>query len=59
MRMYPKSIVKAQVDTVLVPRPQTAPVGGRPISGVALLEWARGVIDAIIDAPADRPAVAT
>ncbi|WP_182525940.1 transcription-repair coupling factor [Nocardioides dongkuii] len=48
-RLYPKSIVKTQLDTILVPRPQTAPVGGRPIDGVALLEWARRVIDAIID----------
>jgi len=54
-RMYPKSIVKTQVDTILVPRPQTAVVGGRPISGVALLEWARGVIDAIIDPPENKP----
>ena len=52
MRMYPKSIVKTQVDTVLVPRPQTAVVGGKPITGVALLEWARTVIDAVIDPPA-------
>ncbi|WP_372728404.1 transcription-repair coupling factor [Nocardioides sp.] len=49
MRMYPKSIVKTQVDTILVPRPQTAVVGGKPISGVALLEWARSVIDSVID----------
>jgi transcription-repair coupling factor (superfamily II helicase) len=55
MRMYPRSIVKTQVDTVLVPRPLTAPVGGRPISGVALLEWARGVIDAVLDPPQDPP----
>ncbi|WP_166136599.1 transcription-repair coupling factor [Nocardioides ochotonae] len=48
-RMYPRSIVKPQVDTILVPRPQTAPVGGKPIDGIALLEWARHVIDAIID----------
>ncbi len=48
-RLYPKSIVKTQLDTILVPRPQTAVVGGKPISGVALLEWARGVIDAVID----------
>ena len=27
--------------TILVPRPQTAAVGGRPLAGVALLEWAR------------------
>jgi transcription-repair coupling factor (superfamily II helicase) len=55
-RMYPRSIVKAPVDTILVPRPQTAVVGGRPITGVALLEWARGVIDAIIDPPNEKPA---
>ena len=40
-RLYPEAIVKPQVDTILVPRPQTAVVGGRPIDGVALLEWAR------------------
>ncbi len=50
-RMYPKSIVKPQVETLLVPRPLTAMVGGQPISGMALLEWARGVIDAVIDPP--------
>lgn len=50
-RIYPKSIVKAPVSTILVPRPQTAVVGGKPIAGIALLEWARGVIDTIIDPP--------
>lgn len=50
-RIYPKSIVKAPVRTILVPRPQTAVVGGKPIAGIALLEWARGVIDTIIDPP--------
>ena len=53
-RMYPKSIVKAPVETILVPRPQTAVVGGKPITGMALLEWARQVIDAVIDPPRDR-----
>ena len=48
-RLYPKSIVKAPVRTILVPRPQTAVVGGRPIAGIALLEWARQVIDSVID----------
>jgi transcription-repair coupling factor (superfamily II helicase) len=51
-RLHPKSIVKPQVETLLVPRP-LAPVGGhpipQPISGMALLEWARGVIDTVID----------
>lgn len=54
-RLYPKSIVKAPVSTILVPRPQTAVVGGRPIAGVALLEWARQVVDSIIDPPTAAP----
>ncbi|KRF06424.1 transcription-repair coupling factor [Nocardioides sp. Soil777] len=53
-RIYPRSIVKAPVSTILVPRPQTAVVGGKPITGIALLEWARGVIDTIIDPPEAR-----
>ncbi len=48
-RVYPRSLVKAPVSTILVPRPQTAVVGGKPIVGLALLEWARGVLDAIVD----------
>ena len=51
MRIFPNSIVKTQVDTILVPRPQTAVVGGKPITGMALLEWARLVIDSVIDPP--------
>ena len=50
-RLHPKSVVKPPVDTILVPRPQTAAVGGRPIAGIALLEWARKIIDAVIDPP--------
>ena len=48
-RLYPRSIVKAPVQKILVPRPQTAVVGGKPIAGIALLEWARQVIDSVID----------
>ena len=48
-RIHPGSLVKAPVQTILVPRPQTAVVGGHPITGMPLLEWARSVIDAIID----------
>ncbi|WP_205475263.1 transcription-repair coupling factor [Nocardioides sp. SYSU D00038] len=51
-RMYPKAVVKTQLDTILVPRPQTAMVGGKPIDGIALLQWARDVIDQVIDPPA-------
>jgi transcription-repair coupling factor (superfamily II helicase) len=52
-RLYPRSIVKAQVGTLLVPRPQTEVIGGRPIDGVALLEWARTVLDSVIDPRAE------
>ena len=48
-RLYPKSIVKTNVRTMLVPRPTTAVVGGRPIREEALLTWARDVIDTVID----------
>ncbi|WP_439936967.1 transcription-repair coupling factor [Nocardia sp. N13] len=55
-RLHPKSIVKAPVSTILVPRPQSAGFPVRPLAGVALLEWARGVIDDVIDIPAPVPA---
>jgi transcription-repair coupling factor (superfamily II helicase) len=48
-RIYPKSIVKANLRTILVPRPSTAVVGGQPIRDEALLTWAREVIDSVID----------
>ena len=55
-RLHPRSIVKAPVSTILVPRPQTALVAGKPVAGVALLEWARGVIEEVIDPqPASTP----
>ncbi len=60
-RLYPKSIVKAQVDTVLVPRPGTPGATGRPLGGIALLEWARQVIDSVLDptpAPDETPRTA-
>jgi transcription-repair coupling factor (superfamily II helicase) len=50
-RLYPRSIVKTQLGSLLVPRPQRE---GHPIDGVALLEWARTVIDTVID-PREAP----
>ncbi|HET9188738.1 MAG TPA: transcription-repair coupling factor [Acidothermaceae bacterium] len=41
-RLYPKSIVKAPLRTILVPRPTDAPpgrFGGQPLRDVALLRW--------------------
>ena len=53
-RLYPKSIVKAPVETILVPRPHIGGVMGKPLDGIALLEWAHQVIDAVVD-PKDAP----
>ncbi|HLR93069.1 MAG TPA: TRCF domain-containing protein, partial [Jiangellaceae bacterium] len=48
-RLYPKSLVKDKVETVLVPRPSTAPVAGQPLRDLELLNWARQVIDDVLD----------
>ncbi len=56
-RLYPRSVVKAAARTILVPRPRTAPVGGQLVSDEPLLDWCRGVVDAVID-PAGAPAAA-
>jgi transcription-repair coupling factor (superfamily II helicase) len=47
-RLYPKSLVKDAVGTLLVPRPTTAVIGGKPLRDVELLAWARRVIDDIL-----------
>ena len=47
-RLYPRSLVKEAVQTVLVPRPTTAPVGGTPLRDVELLSWARELVDSIL-----------
>ena len=51
-RLYPRSIVKENLRTILVPRPSTAPIGGQPIRDEALLAWVREVVDAVVDRPA-------
>jgi transcription-repair coupling factor (superfamily II helicase) len=56
-RLYPGSIYKPGVRTMLVPRPSTAAVGGRPLRDEALLAWAREVVDTVVDrVPAAAPA---
>ncbi len=47
-RLYPKSLVKPTVNTILVPRPSTARVGGTPIIGLELLDWARQVVEVVL-----------
>jgi transcription-repair coupling factor (superfamily II helicase) len=48
-RLYPKSITKPQLRTMLVPRPTTPVAGGQPVRDEAMLAWAREVIDTVID----------
>jgi transcription-repair coupling factor (superfamily II helicase) len=48
-RLYPKSITKPQLRTMLVPRPTTPVAGGQPVRDEAVLAWAREVIDTVID----------
>ncbi|MGQ0624473.1 MAG: transcription-repair coupling factor [Sporichthyaceae bacterium] len=50
-RLYPRSTVKAATRTILVPRPSTARVGGTPLTGLELLDWARQVIDTVLIRP--------
>ncbi|MEV6123483.1 transcription-repair coupling factor [Streptomyces sp. NPDC052077] len=38
-RLYPGSVIKPTAHQVLVPRPKTAKVGGRPLVGRELLGW--------------------
>jgi transcription-repair coupling factor (superfamily II helicase) len=47
-RLYPRSIVKPALHTILVPRPTTARVGGQPLRDLDLLAWCREVIDAVL-----------
>ena len=47
-RLYPGTIIKPAVRTILVPRPSTARVGGEPLRDAALLQWATDVIGAVL-----------
>ncbi|MFL6139379.1 MAG: transcription-repair coupling factor [Frankiaceae bacterium] len=51
-RLYPRSIVKSQVRTMLVPRPTTGRIGGQPLRDLVLLEWCREALDAVLGEPA-------
>ncbi|HYO34329.1 MAG TPA: transcription-repair coupling factor [Nocardioidaceae bacterium] len=51
-RLYPKSVVKATVHSILVPRPMSAGIAGQPVRDVAVLDWAGRVIDDVIAEPA-------
>ena len=47
-RLYPGSVVKEALGTVLVPMPRTSRVGGRTLRDRAILDWAAGVIRSVV-----------
>jgi transcription-repair coupling factor (superfamily II helicase) len=51
-RLYPKTILKPAVRTMLVPVPKTATIGGQPLRDTALLAWCGEVIRSILADPA-------
>ncbi|MEI8407188.1 MULTISPECIES: transcription-repair coupling factor [unclassified Kribbella] len=55
-RLYPKSLVKPQLRTILVPRPATRPVAGQPLRDQELLQWCTRLIDDVIAEPVGVPA---
>jgi transcription-repair coupling factor (superfamily II helicase) len=59
-RLYPGTLVKDAVRTILVPRPMTARVAGQPLRDTAVLRWAIDLIQAVLlDNVADAARVAT
>jgi transcription-repair coupling factor (superfamily II helicase) len=47
-RLYPKTILKPSVRTMLVPVPKTAPFGGQPLRDTELLAWCAEVIRSVL-----------
>ncbi|MBE3076453.1 MAG: transcription-repair coupling factor, partial [Actinobacteria bacterium] len=59
-RLYPGTLVKDAVHTILVPRPMTARVAGQPLRDTEVLGWAIDLIHAVLlDSVADAARVAT
>ncbi|HLU27530.1 MAG TPA: transcription-repair coupling factor [Glycomyces sp.] len=49
-RHYPDAHYKAQAGLISVPRPTTSRIGGKPIEGLALLQWCADLITDIVPA---------
>ena len=52
LRLYPKTVLKPAVRTMLVPVPKTGPTGGQPLRDTELLAWCGEVIRPVL---ADLP----
>ena len=46
-RLYPRSVIKEAAAHILVPRPDSATIGGPPVKDLALLDWCSQVITEI------------
>jgi transcription-repair coupling factor (superfamily II helicase) len=47
-RLYPKTVLKSAVRTMLVPVPRTAVIGGQPLRDTELLTWCGEVIRSVL-----------
>ncbi|MGW4651447.1 transcription-repair coupling factor [Kitasatospora sp. NPDC004289] len=54
-RLYPRSQVKATAQQLLVPRPSTGRIGGKPLVGRELLAWCREFLSTMFDDLAGAP----
>jgi transcription-repair coupling factor (superfamily II helicase) len=48
-RLYPRTVIKHATKQVLVPRPATARIGGKPVVGRELLTWTAEFLSTILD----------
>jgi transcription-repair coupling factor (superfamily II helicase) len=51
-RLHPRSVVKQATRQVLVPRPSTGTIGGKPVVGRDLLVWTAEFLMSVLGAPA-------
>ena len=47
-RLYPGTQLKLATRTALIPRPETARVGGKPLVNRELINWASELIQSVI-----------
>jgi transcription-repair coupling factor (superfamily II helicase) len=47
-RLYPRTLIKPAVRTIVVPRPATASIGGTPLRDTELLDWATDLVKAVL-----------
>ncbi|MEU6110958.1 transcription-repair coupling factor [Streptomyces albidoflavus] len=47
-RLYPRTVVKANTHQILVPRPTTGKIGGKPVVGRELLSWVGEFLTSIL-----------